>query len=66
VIFGLFSLSWVAGLVMLAEYVHCDPLSLGFISKIDESLPFYIEDKFSHIPGLLGIFMASLFNGALR
>lgn len=53
-------------MVIFADYLHCDPLSLGFISKIDEILPFYIEDKFTHIPGLLGVFMASLFNGALR
>ncbi|PSN43174.1 hypothetical protein C0J52_09913 [Blattella germanica] len=65
VITVLFSLSWIAGMVIFGNYADCDPLSLGFISKIDEILPFYIEDKFLFIPGLLGVFMASLFNGAL-
>ncbi|KAL0277604.1 UNVERIFIED_CONTAM: hypothetical protein PYX00_004837 [Menopon gallinae] len=65
VIAVLFTLSWVAGMVIFADYVDCDPLKLGYISKIDEIVPFYVEDKFMHIPGLLGLFMASLFNGAL-
>ncbi|XP_069679260.1 sodium-coupled monocarboxylate transporter 2 [Periplaneta americana] len=65
VITVLFSLSWVTGMVIFASYADCDPLSLGYISKIDEILPFYVEDKFVFLPGLLGLFMASLFNGAL-
>jgi hypothetical protein len=66
VITVLFSLSWVAGMVIFASYAECDPLSLGYISKIDEIVPFYVEDKFVFLPGLLGLFMATLFNGALR
>lgn len=66
VITVLFSLSWVAGMVIFASYADCDPLRLGYISKIDEIVPFYVEDKFVFLPGLLGLFMASLFNGALR
>lgn len=65
VITVLFSLSWVAGMVIFASYADCDPLRLGYISKIDEIVPFYVEDKFVFLPGLLGLFMASLFNGAL-
>lgn len=66
VIAVLFTLSWMAGMVIFADYINCDPLTLGYISKMDEIVPFYVEDKFTHIPGLLGVFMASLFNGALR
>lgn len=66
VITVLFSMSWVAGMVIFASYADCDPLRLGYISKIDEIVPFYVEDKFVFLPGLLGLFMASLFNGALR
>ncbi|KAJ9576542.1 hypothetical protein L9F63_025562, partial [Diploptera punctata] len=65
VITVLFSLSWVVGMVIFANYANCDPLSLGYINKIDEILPFYMEDQFMFIPGILGLFMASLFNGAL-
>lgn len=62
----LFSLSWVVGMVIFAVYADCDPLSSGYIKKFDEILPFYMEDRFSYLPGILGLFMASLFNGALR
>lgn len=61
----LFSLSWVVGMVIFANYAGCDPLSLGYISKIDEIVPFYVEDKFSNLPGMLGLVMATLFNSAL-
>lgn len=61
----LFSLSWVVGMVIFANYANCDPLSLGYISKFDEIVPFYVEDKLSYIPGILGLVMATLFNSAL-
>ncbi|CAH1154191.1 unnamed protein product [Phaedon cochleariae] len=65
VITVLFSLSWVVGMVVYAVYADCDPLSSGYIDKYDEILPFFVEDRFSYLPGILGLFMASLFNGAL-
>ncbi|XP_076265749.1 sodium-coupled monocarboxylate transporter 1 [Rhynchophorus ferrugineus] len=65
VITVLFSLSWVVGMVVYAVYASCDPLSSGYIQKYDEILPFFVEDRFSYLPGILGLFMASLFNGAL-
>lgn len=61
----LFSISWIVGMVIYANYAHCDPKRLGYISDIDEILPFYVEDKFYFLPGFLGLVMASLFNGAL-
>ncbi|CAD1475249.1 unnamed protein product [Heterotrigona itama] len=65
IIFILFSLSWVVGMVIFANYADCDPLTLGYISKFDEIVPFYVEDKFLNFPGLLGLVMATLFNSAL-
>ncbi|ENN80491.1 hypothetical protein YQE_03095, partial [Dendroctonus ponderosae] len=65
VITVLFSLSWVVGMVVYAVYSSCDPLTSGYIKKYDEILPFFVEDRFSYLPGILGLFMASLFNGAL-
>ncbi|KAL9899687.1 sodium-coupled monocarboxylate transporter 1 isoform 1-T2 [Glossina fuscipes fuscipes] len=65
VIFVFFSLSWLCGLVIYASYAKCDPLAEGYIQKPDEILPFYVEDQLAFIPGFLGIFMATLFNGAL-
>lgn len=61
----LFSLSWIVGMVIYSTYHLCDPLAFGYIQKIDQILPFYVEDKLSYIPGILGLFMATLFNGAL-
>lgn len=60
------SLSWVVGMVILADYVDCDPRKLGYIQDIDELFPFYLEDKFSILPGLLGVVLGTLFNGSLR
>lgn len=65
IIMILFSLSWIVGMVIFANYADCDPLSLGYISKIDEIVPFYVEDQFFNIPGMLGLVMAILFNSAL-
>lgn len=65
IIFILFSLSWVVGMVIFANYADCDPLTLGYISKFDEIVPFYVEDKFLNLTGLLGLVMATLFNSAL-
>ncbi|KAL1137888.1 hypothetical protein AAG570_009584 [Ranatra chinensis] len=61
----LFSLSWVVGMVVFANYYMCDPKALGYINDIDEILAFYVEDRFYFMPGFLGLVMASLFNGAL-
>ncbi|XP_003428104.1 sodium-coupled monocarboxylate transporter 1 isoform X2 [Nasonia vitripennis] len=65
VIAVLFSLSWVVGMVIYANYADCDPMSLGYTSKFDEIVPFYVEDKFVYLPGLLGLVMATLFNSSL-
>lgn len=65
VISTFFTLSWLVGMVIFATYADCDPLRMGYISKFDEIVPFYVEDKLAYIPGLLGLVMATLFNGAL-
>lgn len=65
VISVLFSLSWVVGMVIFANYADCDPMSRGYTTKFDEIVPFYVEDKFVYLPGLLGLVMATLFNSAL-
>jgi solute carrier family 5 (sodium-coupled monocarboxylate transporter), member 8/12 len=65
VIMVLFSLSWVVGMGIYSVYSDCDPLRAGFTKSADALLPFYVEDKYSFIPGLIGIFLATLFNSAL-
>ncbi|XP_026487150.1 sodium-coupled monocarboxylate transporter 2 [Vanessa tameamea] len=64
-VFVLFSLSWVVGMALYAVYRYCDPLMSGRIVAPDEVLPFYVQDQFSFLPGMLGLFLGSLFNGAL-
>lgn len=61
----LFSLSWFVGMGIYATYVNCDPYKAGYIEKTDEILPYFILDRLSYIPGFLGLFMATLFNGSL-
>ncbi|CAH0597779.1 unnamed protein product [Chrysodeixis includens] len=61
----LFSLSWVVGMALYAVYKYCDPLTSGQIAAPDEVLPFYVQDQFGFLPGMLGLFLGSLFNGAL-
>ncbi|CAH0721004.1 unnamed protein product, partial [Brenthis ino] len=61
----LFSLSWVVGMGLYSMYRYCDPLKSGQIAEPDEVLPFYVQDQFSFLPGMLGLFLGSLFNGAL-
>lgn len=65
VIIVLFSLSWIVGMGIYAVYADCDPFASGYIKSTDAILPFYIEDNYSFVPGLMGIFLATLFNSAL-
>jgi len=62
----LFSLSWIVGMVIYTVYADCDPRALGYISEIDEIVPFYVGDKFFFLPGFMGLVLASLFNSGLR
>ncbi|XP_032523465.2 sodium-coupled monocarboxylate transporter 2 [Danaus plexippus] len=61
----LFSLSWVVGMALYAVYKYCDPYMSGKIVAKDEVLPFYVQDQFTFLPGMLGLFLGSIFNGAL-
>jgi solute carrier family 5 (sodium-coupled monocarboxylate transporter), member 8/12 len=61
----LFSLSWIVGMGIYSVYSDCDPYEAGYTQSRDAILPFYVEDKFSFVPGLMGIFLSTLFNSAL-
>jgi sodium-coupled monocarboxylate transporter 8/12 len=60
------SLAGLTGLVVFANYAGCDPISLGFIKRSDQITPFYVLDQLSTTVGILGLFIACLFSGALR
>lgn len=61
----LFSLAWVVGMAVYTTYYECDPLKAGYTERIDSILPFFVNDKLSYIPGFMGLFLGTLFNGAL-
>lgn len=55
-----------SGLVVYAIYSHCDPVSSGQIEKPDQILPYLVMDKLRHLPGVPGIFVATIYGGVLR
>lgn len=61
----LFSLAWIVGMTLYSTYHTCDPLEAGYTERIDSILPFFVNDKLSYIPGFMGLFLGTLFNGAL-
>ncbi|XP_058116651.1 sodium-coupled monocarboxylate transporter 1-like [Anopheles ziemanni] len=65
VVILLFSLPWFVGMAIYAIYYHCDPLRASVIEKMDEILPYFMMDRFKRVPGVWGIFVGTLFNGAL-
>ena len=60
-------LTCLAGIVAFAYYVQrgCDPLSAKLISNPNQILPLFVQEVLSY-PALPGIFVSSLFSGALR
>ncbi|EEB10804.1 sodium/iodide cotransporter, putative [Pediculus humanus corporis] len=63
--FFFFTLYWVAGAVIYANYAYCDPLTLGEIKKMDEIVLFYVNNAFHKFPGMIGIVLSALFNGSI-
>lgn len=61
----LYALPWICGTVVYAAYAACDPRQLGYTQRPDEILPFFVLDRLLVIPGCVGLFLATLFNGAL-
>ena len=63
ILWGLF---YFSGLVAYAAYKDCDPYTSGRIEKADQLIPFLVADKLSSIPGMSGLFVASVYGGLLR
>ncbi|KAL1424682.1 hypothetical protein MTO96_019972 [Rhipicephalus appendiculatus] len=59
------SLSCMAGLVIYAQYVDCDPLKAGKISNPDQLVPYFVMKIMNSVPGLPGLFVACVFSSAL-
>lgn len=57
----------LAGIVIFAYYVDCDPLTAG--GKVKSNLGVvvsYVLQDLSYIPGLAGLFVASIYAAVLR
>ncbi|XP_039272339.2 sodium-coupled monocarboxylate transporter 1-like [Styela clava] len=53
------------GLVSYAYYHQCDPISAGCIDIRDELMPYAVMDLFRGMPGVPGLFLASVFSASL-
>lgn len=54
-----------SGIVIFANYYHCDPVALKVISRYDQLMPYFIMENMSNFPGFPGLFVASVFSGSL-
>ncbi|XP_066257278.1 putative sodium-dependent multivitamin transporter [Euwallacea similis] len=54
-----------AGLAIYSKYSACDPLKAGYITSMDQLMPYYVIDTMGHIPGLAGLFVAGIFSATL-
>ncbi|XP_061171867.1 sodium-coupled monocarboxylate transporter 1-like [Saccostrea echinata] len=61
------SLPLFEGLVAYAYYYkkRCDPLTSGRIKNPNQIIPYLVLEIFEHLPGMPGLFMASLFSASL-
>lgn len=62
---GLWSLINYSGLVVFSVYADCDPLSAGYIDKLDQILMYFVADKLGYLPGIPGLFVAAIYSGVM-
>ncbi|PAA57884.1 hypothetical protein BOX15_Mlig000375g2 [Macrostomum lignano] len=55
----------ICGMTIFAAYGTCDPLLSGRITANDQLMPLFVMDYLHSFPPLPGIFVASVFSGAL-
>jgi len=53
------------GVAVYSLYRYCDPIKFGLITASDQLLPLFVMDVLGNIHGVPGLFVASLFSGAL-
>ncbi|XP_050416932.1 sodium-coupled monocarboxylate transporter 1 [Patella vulgata] len=63
--FIIITLCSVTGLALYSHYADCDPLKNKDISNPNQLLPYFVLDILGHLQGLPGLFVSSLFSGAL-
>ncbi|XP_035826901.1 sodium-coupled monocarboxylate transporter 1 [Aplysia californica] len=62
----LVSITCLSGIVMFSYYAsqNCDPLGLNMVDNPNQLIPFFVMETLAY-PGLPGLFISSLFSGAL-
>ncbi|RUS76533.1 hypothetical protein EGW08_015705 [Elysia chlorotica] len=57
----------VTGLVMVAYFQQsgCDPLAAGYVKNKNQIVPYFVIHALSFLPGLSGLYVATIFSGAL-
>lgn len=55
----------LVGIVLYAFYRTCDPVTYGLIMASDQLYPLFVMDIMGHVPGVPGLFVASIFSGGL-
>ncbi|XP_063915962.1 sodium-coupled monocarboxylate transporter 2-like isoform X2 [Zophobas morio] len=53
------------GLLTYSRYKDCDPLTSKIVSKHDQLLPYFITDIGASIPGISGLFVATIASASL-
>ncbi|XP_053403750.1 sodium-dependent multivitamin transporter-like isoform X2 [Mercenaria mercenaria] len=61
------TLAGIEGVIAYAFYdtLRCDPLKSKQITNPNQIVPYMVMDIFKHLPGMPGLFMASLFSASL-
>ncbi|CAG2166172.1 unnamed protein product [Oppiella nova] len=58
-------LAVMSGMAIFAKYHDCDPITLGYVQRPDQLMPYFVMDTLSQYPGLAGLFVACVFSGSL-
>ena len=58
-------ISGYGGILAYTKYALCDPIQNGDIDKADQILPYFVADTFGEWYGFSGMFVSSIFSGAL-
>ncbi|XP_054746818.1 sodium-coupled monocarboxylate transporter 1 [Anastrepha obliqua] len=53
------------GIIMYALYHDCDPITRGYVQKLDKMVPFFVQDVVGHLSGMPGLFISCVFSAAL-
>ncbi|KAK7002881.1 Sodium-dependent multivitamin transporter [Biomphalaria glabrata] len=57
----------LSGLVLVAYFfvMECDPLAAGYVTNANQLMPYFVMLTLGFLPGLPGIYIATIFSGAL-